>query len=301
MDDASAVSEGERVAHLADDLEELEGGLPVACLRAPPASTRRESLTFDELHREVEAAFAVGSDLMDRRDRGVVELRGDLGLAQEPAHRLDAIAQVRMQHFERHPALERTIDHQLDRAHAASRDLAAEAQPLGLGHQHALQQSLDRRGVLARPSGLVLQCRCRRGEGNGGRLTVRVVARCIRRGADFRSCGAIAFALHSSSRRAASSTHRPEVAVEPVERLLDPQQRRLRHVAAVVEQELLVRLRRAEQTEERLDGGLERNRGVVPAVDHEDWDPDPRREVDRVAVRRQRDRRQIRRPPGPAP
>ena len=84
VEDAAAVGESDRLAdleksghHLAERLGET--GLPPGA-RAPVG----QRVPLDPFHGEVTVPLAVDADLVHGRDVGVIELRGDLRLADEP-------------------------------------------------------------------------------------------------------------------------------------------------------------------------------------------------------------------------
>ena len=94
MQHPARVGEGEGVTELDEDLEQGEEAVRVASDRA--AEQALEALALDQLHREIQLAPRVAAELVDRHDVGMVELTGDLRLAEEAAdhHQVTAVMRV---------------------------------------------------------------------------------------------------------------------------------------------------------------------------------------------------------------
>jgi hypothetical protein len=110
-----------------------------------------------QLHGEEEAAVGVAAELVDRCDVGVLELAGDLGLADEAVDEQVVAVGAVVQDLGGHPALQGGVEGDAHGTDAAGGDLVAEAQAV---HERG-QDGVDERRV--------------RGSRRSGRLTPRIV------------------------------------------------------------------------------------------------------------------------------
>ena len=108
MDDAAAVSLGERLQDLARD-----GDYPIVGDGAFALEQVGQILTAEQLHHDVERV-AMSPVVMDRDRVGVVEPRGELRLTLEPLHDVRDRHELRREHLDRdlaiHVELVRTED-----------------------------------------------------------------------------------------------------------------------------------------------------------------------------------------------
>ena len=123
VDDPSAVGVGHRLADLLEDREELH---PIL-IRAPARlQQRRQGAAPDELHRDEQPAVGEASQVVDRRDPGVLELAADLGLLDEPADHLGVVAVLLPDHLDGEVPAEVEVAPLEDRPHPAPGQLADE-------------------------------------------------------------------------------------------------------------------------------------------------------------------------------
>ena len=87
-----------------------------------------QRVPFDQLHREIRATVAEGSQLVDGDDSRMLQLAGDLGFFDEPADHLGLLAMRFEQDFHGEVTAEVGVAAFEHRPHAASRDLAEEMQ-----------------------------------------------------------------------------------------------------------------------------------------------------------------------------
>ena len=87
-----------------------------------------ERLAAHAAHREEEPALGVGAEVVDRDDRRVLEARGDLDLAAEPAR--EPRRCVRKHLLERDRAAELGVERLDDAAHATAPELGPEPEAL---------------------------------------------------------------------------------------------------------------------------------------------------------------------------
>ncbi len=123
MDDPPAVGVGHRLADLLEDREELHAIFIGASARL---QHRRQGAAPDELHRDEQPAVGEASQLVDRRDPGVLELAADLGFLDEPAHHLGVVAVLLPDHLDGEVPAEVEVAPLEDRAHPAPGQLADE-------------------------------------------------------------------------------------------------------------------------------------------------------------------------------
>ena len=118
VDDAELVGVGERAGHVAQDAHDL-ARRAVGPGREPGA----EGLALHERHRVVEQPVGVAG-AQHGHDVRMLELGGDLDLAAEPVD-VDAVGQLRREHLDDHPALERCLRRH-EHARHSTRELALE-------------------------------------------------------------------------------------------------------------------------------------------------------------------------------
>src|SRR5580704_16924927 len=118
MHDVARVRELDREAHVDECAQEW---LDRAMCREP----RRERRTGESLHREVRQALRIATELVDRHDRGMVEARLDLCLADEPRDGFGA-RRLAAHPLERDLALDPVIVRRDDLAHPAATEELAE-------------------------------------------------------------------------------------------------------------------------------------------------------------------------------
>ncbi len=131
MDDAALMGVSERIRDVAHDSSRL-----VDRERAVLVQQLRDIVARDVRHHEEnDAALLV--DRVDVDDVRVVELRGHLGLAQEPGLDFAAERQFGWQYFDGDRALQTPIFGAIDDPHAAAPDLAVQ---LIMGTERALDE-----------------------------------------------------------------------------------------------------------------------------------------------------------------
>ena len=129
VDDASRVSERERVDHVVHDARDFADAE-----RLLPLERRAERLAVDERHRvPEEVALLAGGQ--ERHDVRVVELGGDLNFAAE-ALSIDAGREVGREHLDDDLSAEGAVDRYEHSAHAAAGELGLE---LVAGAERGLQ------------------------------------------------------------------------------------------------------------------------------------------------------------------
>jgi hypothetical protein len=125
VDDAAVVGVRDGVADLDEDVEPaLERRARVERLPLFEAflrlgDQRVEISTFDELHRVGEGSVGALLDPVDRHDVGVIELRGDLHLAEEAGEQGRLPLHRRKQRFERDLAAQDDVASEVHHAHGA--------------------------------------------------------------------------------------------------------------------------------------------------------------------------------------
>src|SRR5689334_11873056 len=95
---------------------------------------RGEVLAVDESHDEVDEPVPL-VDAVDRNDVGMAELRGGLGLFQEPRPNLTAERELGGEQLDRDGSFQSAILRLIDDSHPSSADLTVE---LIVGTEHAL-------------------------------------------------------------------------------------------------------------------------------------------------------------------
>ena len=115
MDDAGAMGLGERVCDLDRVLERL-----VTRERSPRQSVRKR-LAFDELHDQ-EISPVLTSDVIQRTDVGMVQLRDRPGFPLEPLLPFWTVSEVRREHFDGDGSIEARVDGFVDLTHPARTD-----------------------------------------------------------------------------------------------------------------------------------------------------------------------------------
>ena len=156
--DAAAVRERDRVEDLEEHVEQPEqvlvldrrGDQEPALVDAIVGRAERddqvvEGAALDQLHAEVGLLVLVERELVDRDDVGVVELAGDLGLADEAADRQGRVLVDAVQRLDRDPSAQRRVDGDVDGRHAAARELTLVDEALALAREHRGDQA---RGAL---------------------------------------------------------------------------------------------------------------------------------------------------------
>ncbi len=126
VDDAALVGVVDGPADLDEDLEEpepreLPRGLGIAGVDL--LDDPRERPAADELHREEEAGVVGEADLVDGHDPGVLELRGRLGLLDEPVGDLPVGAELAEEGLHGDVAAQVAVEGAVDDPHAAAPDL----------------------------------------------------------------------------------------------------------------------------------------------------------------------------------
>ena len=116
MDDALAVRVVERIADLRDEFERLGG------VQAGAVQDLAEVGAIDELHDEVEMAFARLAEIVDRDDAGVLELGEGARLAAEAGDELLVGGDFGGEELDGDGAVERGLPAFIDSAHAALAD-----------------------------------------------------------------------------------------------------------------------------------------------------------------------------------
>ena len=133
MYDALGVREGDGLADFHHDGERARQ-VPALRLTARQIDDLAEVAALHESHGEVDPAARVHADVVDRDDPGVLELRRDLGLLEEPGERgaVDLrgglprrlVPAVGTQDLHRERAVELSVANAKDDTHAAARQLA---------------------------------------------------------------------------------------------------------------------------------------------------------------------------------
>jgi hypothetical protein len=125
VDDAFFLRIGKRRGDLARDAQRQRG-------RERRAVAGQHLAAADVFHRDVMQVAGV-ADVMDAHDVAVMQLGGDARFAQEAFAEVRIDEQRRRHHLERDFAVDRFLDRQIDRRHAAAAELA----------QHAITGNLD--------------------------------------------------------------------------------------------------------------------------------------------------------------
>ena len=102
---------------------------------------RRERHALDEPHHVERRAIRPPTDLVDRHDPGVLELRGDPRLALEPR---DQAGRRAHELLDRDGAADAQVARRDDAPHAAARDLAAEQVARGVADAHGVRAAPTR-------------------------------------------------------------------------------------------------------------------------------------------------------------
>ena len=124
VQDFLAVREGHRVAHLAENREQVRQRKLLRRLRIPLAQGlqhRLQRAALHQLHRVVGPAFVVHADGMDRHDVRMRQPRQNLGLARKPRVHARIVADL-----DRHLPLELEILPHMDAAHPPARDFISQ-------------------------------------------------------------------------------------------------------------------------------------------------------------------------------
>ncbi len=159
MDDVVGVSIGDRLADL------LEDGQEAAALRGVSAAPEHggERFALDQLHGQERPAIGQAAQVINRRDGGVLELRGDAGLVEEPPRRAGVGAVTLLQQLDCDFALQDRVGGPEDGPHAATGDLVV--QPVTLPNGHASRDPWQRVGRIV---GEVIRRQSRRLLRHGG-------------------------------------------------------------------------------------------------------------------------------------
>ncbi len=130
MDDVVRVRIGQCLADLLEDRHE-----PAAVGRCVGSVFQRlvEGLPLDELHGQEGPAIGQGAEVVDWRDRRVLQLAGDARFAGKAERGLGQRAEFLVQHLHRDFSAENGIGGAVNDAHAATFDLLAEDVALGGG------------------------------------------------------------------------------------------------------------------------------------------------------------------------
>ena len=117
---------GQRLAHIHEDVQQprqrQRGFVAGSKLFVMPADRLRQRFAFDQFHR-VERPAAVTVDFVDRHDVWMLELPGDLGLFDQPPHRLGR-GRAGLHFLERDLASEIVVPRQPDFAESSFADFA---------------------------------------------------------------------------------------------------------------------------------------------------------------------------------
>jgi hypothetical protein len=109
VQDAAAVRERDRVAHLEEDLEEIGQKVRVEARRAGPVQRVLERLALNELHADETRAALVATELVNGHDVRMFELPGDARFLHEASHVGVAHRFLGRQHLDGDVALELPI------------------------------------------------------------------------------------------------------------------------------------------------------------------------------------------------
>ncbi len=123
VDDAAAVGVFEGVEQLADDRRRLRPRQPPG-----PRQAAEQRFAADELHDD-EPAVVMARAAVDAGDAGMIELGQGDGLGAEAIDRALPPGQLRLQHLQRHVAIEHLVEGAIHLAHAALTELLD--QPVG--------------------------------------------------------------------------------------------------------------------------------------------------------------------------
>ena len=85
-----------------------------------------ERVALDQLHDVEGPAVGQAADLMDGHNAGMLELSADLGLGLEAGDHLSIVGELLAQHLDRDRPAQGDVFAEVDRAHAAVLDLAAQ-------------------------------------------------------------------------------------------------------------------------------------------------------------------------------
>ncbi len=145
VDDPARVRVVDGVRHLREEREEPAHGLRRV------VEERAERRPLREVHGDVGAALVL-AEVVDADDRGVVELGGGLGLAEEAPARHVVLEVPREEDLERERPVELGVARAVDDAHAAARDLLEEHVAPERSERGRRERS-RRRGARRRPVG----------------------------------------------------------------------------------------------------------------------------------------------------
>jgi hypothetical protein len=121
MHDALAVREGDRIADLHQDLEQIAERLGIARHRGG-RDLLRERPSAQDLHRKIR--LVLHDEIVDGHDVRVIELRGDLRLEREPTE-LVVVHVLRAEALQRDVAAKDSIERAMHRRHASATQLFA--------------------------------------------------------------------------------------------------------------------------------------------------------------------------------
>ncbi len=170
VDHAAAVREPDRVAHLAEHVEQL-GERARRRAGAELVEQLLERAAAHALHGEERPPVGRQPDLVHRANVGVLELALDLRLLHEPQQELGAAGRVRLEELDHQLAPQLDVARGHDHAHAAAGDLLAQL----VAPRQQLGRAWPRRGGI-RPERAGLaggQARERRGRHHGRRVDER--------------------------------------------------------------------------------------------------------------------------------